>query len=361
MAFIRNRKLLIVTIVAVLLLLTQLDLDNFVSIFDVTKHIYSLNFLSRQTKPVICVLVLACNRPSVKRCLDSVFKYRVLTPSVNFPVIVSQDCGSHPETTQVIKSYGDKILHIHQPDLSAIITDGTTKQGYYKQARHHAWALKQAFYEFKCPNVIVLEDDLEVAPDFFEYFAATLPLYLQDTSILCVTASNLQAKPGIVNMSAINLLHRTDFFFGWGWMISKKVFKSLGSWPKVYWDVWLGLPDERQGRSCIRPEIPRTKNFGRDGTSGHKFFDDLVQDLVVSKDFIPFTTLNLSYLLRDNYNRRLSQQVSESKLITNLPGFELGLSSNKYKEGLSFHVLYHDPLEFRLLTKYFRLYGKTMG
>lgn len=59
---------------------------------------------------VIAVLVFVCNRPTVKRNLDQLFKYR--PSSERYPIIVSQDCGSHPATTSVIRSYGNKITHI---------------------------------------------------------------------------------------------------------------------------------------------------------------------------------------------------------------------------------------------------------
>jgi alpha-1,3-mannosyl-glycoprotein beta-1,2-N-acetylglucosaminyltransferase len=59
--------------------------------------------------PVIAVLVFACNRITVSKCIDQLLKYR---PSrEQFPIIVSQDCGHHP-TTDVIESYGDEITRI---------------------------------------------------------------------------------------------------------------------------------------------------------------------------------------------------------------------------------------------------------
>ena len=36
---------------------------------------------------------------------------------------------------------------------------------------------------FLLNQVIVVEDDLEISPDFFEYFSATLPLLKQDKSL----------------------------------------------------------------------------------------------------------------------------------------------------------------------------------
>ena len=60
---------------------------------------------------------------------------------------------------------------IEQPDLTDIAVPPKHKKfkGYYKIARHYGWALNTVFdkgFEF----VIIVEDDLNVAPDFFEYF-----------------------------------------------------------------------------------------------------------------------------------------------------------------------------------------------
>ncbi|KAJ7428947.1 hypothetical protein WISP_00400 [Willisornis vidua] len=67
--------------------------------------------------PALPVLVLACDRSTVRRCLDKLLRYR---PSARrFPVIVSQDCG-HAETARVIASYGNAVEHIRQPDLSDV-------------------------------------------------------------------------------------------------------------------------------------------------------------------------------------------------------------------------------------------------
>lgn len=34
-----------------------------------------------------------------------------------------------------------------------------------------------------------------------------------------------------------------------------------------YWDDWIRQPQQRKGRSCIRPEISRTRTFGKIGVS----------------------------------------------------------------------------------------------
>lgn len=76
-------------------------------------------------------------------------------------------------------------------------------------------------------------DDLEIASDFFEYFAATLPILKKDPSIWCVSAWNDNGKPKRINETAYDLLHRSDFFPGLGWMMTKELWSELMvKWPR---------------------------------------------------------------------------------------------------------------------------------
>ena len=129
----------------------------------------SVNFETRleQNHPtersyVTAVIVIACNRPTVKRCLDQLLKYR---PSAEqFPIIVSQDCG-HMETAQVIQTFGSKVFHIKQPDLGEVVgvpSNMRQFQGYYKISRHYKWALGQVFDHMGYERAVVVEDDLDV-------------------------------------------------------------------------------------------------------------------------------------------------------------------------------------------------------
>lgn len=111
---------------------------------------------------IIPILVIACDRVTVKRSLDRLIQYRP-SPELH-PIIVSQDCG-HSETARVIGSYGDQVTHIRQPDLSDIRVRPEHRkfQGYYKIARHYRWALNQVFNTFSHSTVVIVEDDLEVS------------------------------------------------------------------------------------------------------------------------------------------------------------------------------------------------------
>lgn len=112
-------------------------------------------------QPVIPILVIACNRVTVRRCLDKLLQHR---PSAElYPIIVSQDCG-HAETADVIRSYGNQVTHLKQPDLSDIAVRPEHKkfQGYYKVSRHYHWALNQVFKTLSHSSAVIVEDDLEV-------------------------------------------------------------------------------------------------------------------------------------------------------------------------------------------------------
>lgn len=111
--------------------------------------------------PVVPILVIACNRVTVRRCLDKLLQLR---PSAElFPIVVSQDCG-HAETAEAIRSYGSQVIHLKQPDLSdvAVRPEHRKFQGYYKISRHYRWALNQVFKTLSYSAAVIVEDDLEV-------------------------------------------------------------------------------------------------------------------------------------------------------------------------------------------------------
>lgn len=134
----------------------------------------------------------------------------------------------------MILSYGNKVTLIEQPDQSDIKVLPKEKKfkGYYKIARHYGWALNTTFgvgFEF----AIIVEDDLNVAPDFFEYFLGTHKLLKQDPSLWCVSAWNDNGKAAVVDTTQPELLYRTDFFPGLGWMLTKDLWAELSvKWPK---------------------------------------------------------------------------------------------------------------------------------
>ncbi|CAK1548811.1 unnamed protein product [Leptosia nina] len=262
--------------------------------------------------PILPVLVIACDRITVKRCLDNLVKFR--PDKETFPIIVSQDCG-HNATYHVIKAFTDAdptISVVQQPDLSEIpLTRAKVKfKGYYKIARHYRFALNHVFRTLGHEAVIIVEDDLDISPDFFEYFLGTYPLLLRDPSIWCISAWNDNGKKELIDLTRPDLLHRTDFFPGLGWVLRSETWDQLEpKWPEAFFDDWLRDPENTQGRACIRPEISRTYSFGKVGVSKGLFFDLHLRYMQLNMKFVEFTKLNLTYLIKDAYDDNFTSLV----------------------------------------------------
>ncbi|KAK9962435.1 hypothetical protein ABG768_007804 [Culter alburnus] len=295
---------------------------------------------------VIPILVIACNRVTVKRCLDKLIEHR---PSAElYPIIVSQDCG-HAETSDVIASYGSQLTHIKQPDLSDISVPSQHKkfQGYYKISRHYRWALSQVFNTFSYSTVVVVEDDLEVAPDFFEYFRSLHPILKSDPTLWCVSAWNDNGREGFVDPGKASLLYRTDFFPGLGWMLTKDLWAELEpKWPASFWDDWMRHPDQRRDRSCIRPEISRTLTFGRKGVSLGQFYDKYLRFIKLNSEFVPFTKMDLSYLEKKKYDESFEKEVYGASVVT-----VEDLQSGKLSGSGPFRVQYSSPDSFKTFAR----------
>uniref|UniRef100_UPI0037E9B4C5 alpha-1,3-mannosyl-glycoprotein 2-beta-N-acetylglucosaminyltransferase b n=1 Tax=Semicossyphus pulcher TaxID=241346 RepID=UPI0037E9B4C5 len=282
---------------------------------EVREEVKSDKALTSSPDVIIPILVIACDRVTVKRSLDKLIQYRP-SPEL-YPIIVSQDCG-HAETARVIGSYGEQVMHIRQPDLADIRVRPEHRkfQGYYKISRHYRWALNQVFNTFSHSTVVIVEDDLEVAPDFFEYFRALYPILRSDPSLLCVSAWNDNGRDALVDPSKAELLYRTDFFPGLGWMLLKEMWDELEpKWPSAFWDDWMRQPEQKKDRSCVRPEISRTITFGRKGVSLGQFFDQYLRYIKLNTEFVPFTKLDLSYLLKDKYEVTFIKEVYSAPLV----------------------------------------------
>ncbi|KAJ0055148.1 hypothetical protein NL108_011176 [Boleophthalmus pectinirostris] len=295
---------------------------------------------------VIPILVIACDRVTVKRSLDRLIQYR---PSARLhPIVVSQDCG-HADTARVIGSYGDQLTHITQPDLADIRVRPEHRkfQGYYKIARHYRWALNQIFNSFGYSSVVIVEDDLEVAPDFFEYFRALYPILRDDASLWCVSAWNDNGRDALVDPSKAHLLHRTDFFPGLGWMLLRDLWAELEpKWPTAFWDDWMRQPEQRRDRSCVRPEISRTITFGRKGVSLGQFFDQYLRYIKLNTEFVPFTKQDLSYLLKNKYDEKFIIEVYSAPLVRIEE-----LQGGKLKEPGPYRVQYSSRDSFKVFAR----------
>eukprot|EP00505_MAST-04D_sp_SCG-Rhode-Island_P003400 Stramenopile-MAST_4_protein_3400 len=262
-------------------------------------------------------LVIICfNRAQyLKRTLDSVLKY-FPKDSTGPDVYISQD-GANTGVTREIEKFSEKFnLAVDQKKVTHLRHDqsGVVGNGYEKLAVHFGWALRKLFDVHGAARAIILEDDLEIAPDFFEYFRAMAPLLDADTSILAVSAWNDNGQARYIADSAAVL--RSDFFPGLGWMLNKRLWDELGpKWPRGYWDDWLREPRQRKNRVTLRPEVCRTYTFGKNGVSHAQFFGQYLGSIKLNDKAVSWNTMDLSYLSKDVYDEHLEHAVSSARLV----------------------------------------------
>jgi alpha-1,3-mannosyl-glycoprotein beta-1,2-N-acetylglucosaminyltransferase len=194
-------------------------------------------------------------------------------------------------------------------------------------------------------RVIILEEDLEIASDFFSYFLAVAPLLDKDPSLLAASAWNDNGMTERVLDPAT--IYRSDFFPGLGWMLTRQVWAELRpKWPEAYWDDWLREPEQRKGRHFLRPEICRTYHFGRVGTSGGQFAD-LWERMQLNEQWIDFKSLDLSYLSSEAaYDRWIFGEIAKARPTTLMALLEMERNGtydveNRNKE--VFMLLYESP------------------
>ena len=156
-----------------------------------------------------------------------------------------------------------------------------------------------------------------MSPDFFSYFTATAPLLYRDPSLLCVSAFNDNGQSKYAGDPSA--LHRSDFFPGLGWLLSRRLWSELeGRWPneRGFWDDWLREPEQRKGRSSIRPEVSRTFTFGVSGTSTGQFYAKYLGKIALNPSAVDWRAHDLSYLLRPNYEERFRSWLAAAPAVS---------------------------------------------
>ena len=187
-------------------------------------------------------------------------------------------------------------------------------------------------------------DDLDISEDFFDYMAAGERLMAQDKSLWCVSAWNDNGKAGFIDTDHPELLHRTDFFPGLGWMLKRAVWDELSpKWPKAFWDDWMRNPAQRKDRACLSPEISRTYTFGLVGVSQGQYWKQHLQYIQINNKPVKFNQLNLDYLLKTQYDEAFDKAVYGSP--------EVAFSGIPLNGAKSVRVLYANNIDFKMKAK----------
>ena len=117
--------------------------------------------------------------------------------------------------------------------------------------------------------VLVLEDDLEIAPDALRFFSWAAKVMAEDKSIFCASGYNDNGfEAGTRDSSRV---WRGEHFMALGWMVSRDSFVEVATIFDMdqVWDVPFALTmagrasaAAAEARECIFPEMPRTKHVG---------------------------------------------------------------------------------------------------
>ena len=220
-------------------------------------------------------------------------------------LVISQDAGGGPrwrearaEIDAAAAALGRRCPSLERTRVVTQPDDGRGGDGYHRLARHFRKALTEAFADARTARVIVLEEDLEIAPDFFGFFAAVAPIVDGDASILAASAWNDNGQRRHVDVAKdIARVERSDFFGGLGWMLARRVWEELApKWPDAYWDDWLREPDQRRNRHVVRPVVCRTFHVkSTRGTSGGQY-SHFLSDIVLSKSSNTVSDLSLIHI-----------------------------------------------------------------
>jgi hypothetical protein len=196
------------------------------------------------------IVLLTCNRPSLLReTLDSLFKVHGVRKD---HILVVQD-GNMQEVASVVRDAGITLLQ----NLNGLrLRGGAGSDGASRIAQHYKFALSAAFDKFQdAAALIIVEDDLLFAPDFYEYLIGMAPVTDLDPTTFVISAWNDNGFKGKVQDP--HAIRRTEFFPGLGWILPRKLYKQEleRKWPKEHWDHWLRSPETHQNRECVYPQV----------------------------------------------------------------------------------------------------------
>jgi alpha-1,3-mannosyl-glycoprotein beta-1,2-N-acetylglucosaminyltransferase len=240
--------------------------------------------------------------------------------------------GSHDPIKKVMKEYtikfqsqGIPLIHMQHDQLSTRKPTLRKKlfspvNSYRALALHYGWALSEVFRgldpSLPIPDrVIILEEDIHTAPDFFSYMQATSRILDTDPTLLAVSAYN---DNGHMAQNPHRIL-RSDFFPGLGWMMTRRLWNEEleAKWPNSYWDDWLREPAQRKNRHILRPEVSRTFHFGDKGGTSRNQFGSILSRVKLNKEAIDWSKQDLSYLHEEAFDEKYGERIANStKVLT---------------------------------------------
>ncbi|XP_045129046.1 protein O-linked-mannose beta-1,2-N-acetylglucosaminyltransferase 1-like isoform X2 [Portunus trituberculatus] len=223
-------------------------------------------------------------------------------------VVVVVD-GPHEETIRLTRLFGHRVI-VHTPQ--GVPGENTRTNSNIAFALHTALSLWPA-----ADKVILLEDDLLLAPDLLRYFHQTAWLLDTDSSLSFVGAFGQNSYP--TTAACLDTVLRVEMYPQYGWMTSRRwVEHILPLWVPQGggrdWDWWLYTEGPRGGKDALVPEVSRTGHAGAAGGAHvtgweqHLFFNGRL----ISDNVSPVLT-GLPRLVGKNYSEWMDQEIRHAK------------------------------------------------
>ncbi|KAI6204692.1 hypothetical protein M3Y94_00705700 [Aphelenchoides besseyi] len=316
-------------------------------------------YVDEPEKHVIAVLVFCATRDgAIRNHLQQLINRR---PDPNsFPIYVSQD-GETSAVRSTIEEFQETAQNIHylqHKHDSPQTQQQRVAKNYFHIAKHYKWALDRLFANHS--TVLITEDDLDISADFFSFFTNTRQILDLDPTVWCISAWNDNGASTVTDQSRTELLYRTDFFPGLGWMLKAETWAELtGKWPDFYWDDWMRQPEVRRNRVCIRPEVSRTAHnmkLAGKGSSGG-LYKSFLASIHLPNQPVDFSLVDMSRLRKSAYDQTLRQQLLDAKpiSISELLNNQFESENTKFDSQFAYRVSYGDPREFRRIARKFKL------
>ncbi|KAK3092046.1 hypothetical protein FSP39_024700 [Pinctada imbricata] len=211
------------------------------------------------------VTIIASDRPHY---LYRMLKALLTTPGANSKMVTVFIDGYFEEPLEVTKLFGLRgIQHTPLGKKNARV------------CQHYKASLTATFNLYPdAKYALVVEEDLQVSPDFFNYFSQTVHLMEEDSSLYCISAWNDQGYEH--SCKDPQLLYRVETMPGLGWLLKRKLYKEElePKWPSPDkqwdWDMWMRTGGIRKERECIIPDVSRTYHFGSKGLNMNPYFQE---------------------------------------------------------------------------------------
>ncbi|KNB42357.1 alpha-mannosyl-glycoprotein 2-beta-n-acetylglucosaminyltransferase [Blastocystis sp. subtype 4] len=179
------------------------------------------------------------------------------------------------------------------------VVEGDT--GYNYVARNMKNAFDTVLVTNKYDQAIILDDDMFIAEDFFDYFSAMSFILYEDPSVYAISAYNDNGQDSFILDNTLVL--RSDFFTGGAWMLTSTEWNAIrNEWPDGYWNDWMHQSNLFLHRACIRPEVSRVITFGVSGINSHPFFLKEQLGISLNRRRVDFLKYDFAYLLKDEFD-----------------------------------------------------------